>query len=135
MFNRKLTSDSFSNLIAEGSTIDGKVQFTGIIKIQGTVNGDIICNVPQGDKAKLDDCIIVDKSGVVTSDSMTSSNMIISGKVTSKKIWAENTLRILKTANIRGALIYYRTLEMEPGAMLHECQLKHLDHSSEGEVV
>lgn len=132
MFNRKLTSDSFTNLIAEGTVIDGNVTFAGVMKIQGVVNGNISSNVVE---KKSVDCITIDMSGKVTSDAMTSTNMIIAGTVVSKKIWAEDTLRILKTAKINGAVIYYRTLEMEPGAVLHECQLKHLDHSSEGEVV
>jgi cytoskeletal protein CcmA (bactofilin family) len=135
MFNKKLKTDAFTNLIAEGTIISGAVRFTGIIKIQGTVKGDVLRSITDPNEKKATDCIIVDESGEVEMEEMMANDIIIGGKVTTKKIWAEGTIRILKNANIRGAVILYRTLEIEPGAMMHECELKHLDFASEGEVV
>lgn len=129
MFKRKLGTDAFTNLIAQQSEINGTVSFSGIIKIQGVVKGDILSHV----EASLDDAIIVDNMGSVQSDLMKASNVVIAGAVFSKCIHAENTLRLLATAKMHGATVYYRTLEIEPGALLDNCQMKHLDYCSEGE--
>jgi hypothetical protein len=77
----------------------------------------------------------VDEGGTVESASMTSADIIIGGMVYSKKIWAESTVRILASATVRDATIYYRNLEIEPGAKLINCQMKHLDYCSEGEQI
>jgi cytoskeletal protein CcmA (bactofilin family) len=136
MFNKKLSMDSFSNLIAEGTTVNGIVQFAGALKIQGKVVGESISSISDLElKKPARDCIIVDVIGIVQSEDMRANDFIIAGTVTSKRIWAEDTVRILKSATITGALIYYRTLEIEPGATIHNCQLKHLDKSSEGETL
>jgi len=134
MFSKKLSNDAFSNLIAHGTQISGAVRFSGILKIQGIVDGDIICQA-QEDNTKQEFTVTVDKDGVVNSNEVKCQNAIIGGKVSTQKLWVESTLRVLKTAKIEGALIYYRTLEIEPGAVLHNCQMRNLDFASEGEVV
>lgn len=133
LFDRKLKTDAFTSLIAHSTLINGTLNFSGIIKIQGVVEGDVIRSTTS-DTEKCEDCIIVDESGKITSQEMSAQDIIIAGKVFSKKIQAEGTLRVLKNAEINNATIYYRTLEIEPGALLNSCQLKHLDYCSEGEV-
>ena len=125
MFSKRLSMDSFTNLVSEGTIINGNVSFIGIIKIQGTVTGDIFAMA--GD---MKDCIIIDKTGSVTSDKIQSTDAIISGNVSSQVIWVEDTLRVLSGARITHADIYYRNLEIEPGAIIHESNLIHLDHVS-----
>lgn len=129
MFNKKLSTDAFTNLISEGTCINGTVNFTGIIKIQGTVDGDVMC----GDEPTTGDTpsqIIVDTAGVVNSHSMQSHHMVIAGNVTSKNIACSGIMRILHTAVISGATIQYSTLEIEPGAILDKCQMEHMSNTS-----
>jgi cytoskeletal protein CcmA (bactofilin family) len=134
--SKKLTVDSFSNLVAEGTEISGTVKFTGVILVRGKVTGDVVAGVQDADAKKQSDCISVARTGEVSSSEMTATNIVIEGRVTAKKIWAEDTIRIASTAVITGgATIYCRNIEVEPGAMLNECQIKHLDHCSEGEKV
>jgi cytoskeletal protein CcmA (bactofilin family) len=126
MFNRKLKTDSFTDIISENTIVNGPITFSGVLKIQGNVDGPIVSG--------LESTIIVDDTGKVIGDIRT-TNIVISGYVKGDIIWAEDTLRIMASATIEsGATIYYRRLEVEPGAVLHDCQLKHLDRSSEGET-
>ena len=136
MFNKKLNTDSFTNLIAEGTSISGEVMFTGTMKIEGNVSGTTLAGITDtGVKGAKLDCVILTKSGIIQSTEIKTGDIIIAGQVTSKTIWAEDTVRILASAKITGSKIYYRTLEIEPGGIIHECELKHLDYSSEGEIV
>ena len=132
IFNRKLSADSFTNLIAHGTSIGGTINFTGALKIEGKVTGDLIAG---SDDIKNEDAIIVSITGEVASKSVTTVNAIIAGKVTCKELRCEDTLRVLSTADIKGASLYYRTLEIEPGAIITDCQMFHLDHVSCGEII
>jgi cytoskeletal protein CcmA (bactofilin family) len=128
-FKRTLSTDSFTNLIAAGTEINGAVNFTGVIQVEGTVKGDILRNaVEPGAKSKNNsDVIHVTKTGNVSSALLSANCIVIAGEVTSKKIWAEDTLRISSTAKVFGATLYYRRLEIEPGANIHDCILKNID--------
>jgi cytoskeletal protein CcmA (bactofilin family) len=135
IFSKKTTSSlPFTNLIASGTNISGNVVFSGTIKIQGSVSGDVLSS-SSDETGIMEDGIIVDGEGAsVTSDDMRAPNITISKAVVKcKKIWCERSLSILSGAIIEGATIYYRNLNIEDGARLHECVLKHLDYCSEGE--
>jgi cytoskeletal protein CcmA (bactofilin family) len=80
-------------------------------------------------------CVYVAPGAGLNSTEVKSYDIVIGGQCHSNILWAENTMRILKTAKISNANIYYRTLEIEPGAILLNCQMKHLDYCSEGEEV
>lgn len=131
MFKRNLNADGFTNLIAEGTEISGNLVFTGVMLINGTFTGNQISSSVK--EKKPTDALKIGQTGVVTADSLVATNIIISGTVKAAVIRAEDTVRILKDGKISNATIYYRTLEIEPGTLLHECVLKHLDHCSEGE--
>lgn len=133
LFSKRLNMDSFSNLIAEGTSVAGTMNFSGTMKVQGTIKGDVLSGASFENKNN--DCLIVDKMGEVTSDSVKTGDAIIAGKLSCKELWVEDTLRVLSTAQITGANIYYRTLEIEPGALITGCTLNHLDHVSKGEIV
>lgn len=134
LFSKRLRSDSFSNLIAAGTTIEGDISFTGTIKIQGKVCGDALSG-SAGILGDFEDCIIIDVGGEVTSNKIKVSNAIIAGRATSNVIWAEDTLRIASTAEVIGAELFFRNLEIEPGALVNGCKLFHLDHCSASEQV
>ena len=128
MFNRKLKTDSFTSLIAQGTFVEGQVGFAGVLKIQGDVAGDIIRRTTDQKE-----CLIIDSSGGVTCQEINSFDAVIAGRVVCDKLWIENTMRVLSTASITAKVIYYRTLEIEPGAKI-QGEMKHLDMVSEGEI-
>jgi hypothetical protein len=78
--------------------------------------------------------IIIDKSGHISSRTVSCQNAIIKGQLTAQELTVEDTLRVHAGAEVRCVKIYYRTLEIEHGAVLHDCQLIHLDHTSKGEI-
>ena len=125
---KKELDTAFTNLISEGTVISGDIIFSGVMTIQGEVHGDVLCSSQVGNHT-----VIVDSTGRVTSTKIQSAGVSIDGTVESKTIWCESSLVILANAKITGATIYYRDLKIVEGALLHECQLKHLDHCSEGE--
>lgn len=138
IFNSKLKNDSFSDLISAGMTMTGDIEFAGHLKIEGTVSGTHILSsmfldresedtsnrIPDG----LTHVLSIEEGAVVYSSTIKSANIIIGGTSVAKVLHAEKTMRIFKTAVIRDCTIYYRLLEIEPGAVLINCELRHLDH-------
>lgn len=141
MFSKKAAVEkSFTNLISHGTKIIGNVRFCGVIRIEGQVEGDVITDTADDNENNIPTGSAVICSGaLVTSDLVRAHNISIGGEgvsiVHAKKIWCENSLEILRGAQVSGATIYYRNLRIEPGALVHGCVLKHLDHCSEGEHV
>jgi cytoskeletal protein CcmA (bactofilin family) len=131
MFKRKLNIDAYTNLIAQGTEITGQLIFSGVMLIQGSFDGSFIKSVIK--EKNPDDALNIGEGGKVVADFITATNVVVSGKVNANTIHAEDTFRVTGNGEIRGATIYYRTLEIEPGTLLHDCVLKHLDHCSEGE--
>jgi cytoskeletal protein CcmA (bactofilin family) len=127
MFNRKLKCDSFSSLVGEGTIVDGTIVFVGILKVQGSVQGDV-----KRQTTSEKECLIVDASGLIVADEVNTYDAIISGTIRCKKLWVENIFRVAHSAVIVADEIYYRSLEIEPGANI-QGQLKNLDQVSEGE--
>lgn len=132
MFSKKLSCDNFTNLIAPSSHISGTVFFDGVMKIQGTVEGDVIKPAESNSKEYT---IIVDEMGLIQSNEVFCNSAIIKGTVTSKILRVEDTLRVHSRAKITSAKIYYRTLEIEPGALLTDCKMIHLDHIADDDQV
>ena len=130
MFKRKTKIDSFTNLIAEGTIVTGEIDFTGVICIRGRLSGKYLNgSAVEGAKGPSTGISVAD-TGFVESEAMRAELVSIDGTVHSKRITADTNLRIGKTAKITGALIQYRTIEIENGAVLINCQLEHIDHIS-----
>jgi cytoskeletal protein CcmA (bactofilin family) len=134
MFSRKLSCDNFTNLIAPGTIVNGIMSYDGVLKVQGRVRGDLLTYLPSEAK-KVEATIIVDAGAEVDSKVVNAMNAIVKGKLLCQDLTVEDTLRIHQTAELKCVNIFYRTLEIEPGALLHDCRLIHLDHTSAGETV
>lgn len=134
MFSRRLTCDNFTNLIAPRTTVSGNVYYDGVLKVQGTISGSVLREAPHDGDKQPEFTIIIDNSGLVSSKTVSCKNAIIKGKLAAQELRVEDTLRVHSGAEVKCVKIYYRTLEIEPGALLHDCQLIHLDHTSKGET-
>lgn len=76
-------------------------------------------------------------NGKVTGNDVSSvkiPKITINGDVQVAEIYAENVLTIKAKAVLKAEKIYYRSLIIEPGAVILGALL-HLDHVSEGEVL
>lgn len=131
-FRKKIDTNMFTNLIAEGTTISGDTfTFTGTLKIRGTIHGGSI-NAIDGTNTS----IIIENSADVCCENIGARNIVISGgNIKIKNIFAEDELIISANTVIRNSILYYRHLTIESGALLHDCILKNLDNCSEAEVV
>ena len=95
MFNKKLKTDSYTNLIANGTIVEGKITFEGTLKVQGGINGDIARKTSENKE-----CLIVDKTGVISAQEINVFDSVINGTVSCKTLWVENTLRVSSEAQI-----------------------------------
>lgn len=132
MFKKKLSEDSFTNLIALDSKISGNIVFSGTLRIDGDVNGNVTCS---SEDTSTENSVVVGRDGTVSGAKIITPNAVLGGLISVAELRVEGTLRIKSTAKIKKALIYYRNLEIETGAVLDNCQMKHLDHCSEGEEI
>ena len=122
MFKKKLTDDSFTNLISEGTRIHGDIIFNGILKVEGEINADINCESKEISNAN---SFITTSTSKISGNVLSSPNAIIGGVCNTLSIYVTGTLRILKTAVINNANINYDILEIETGAILNNCQMIH----------
>lgn len=132
MFKKKfdLSKEGFTNLVAANTRITGDIEFEGVIRVCGSVSGNVSATIDSANTSGL----ILEEKSYVSGKAIRAFNIIAGGVVSSEVVWAENEMTILATAKITNATIYYRHLSIEPGAMLNGCILKHLDFVSEGEV-
>lgn len=133
-FKRKVSADGFTSLIGEGTSFKGDTTFAGTLKIEGSYDGDLRGATDISTKG-IKDCLVTTEKAVLKGNRIDTFDAIFAGEQRYATIAVEDTLRLLSTARIFGATIYYRHLEIEQGALLHECKLIHLDHSSKGEQV
>jgi cytoskeletal protein CcmA (bactofilin family) len=122
----------FDSLIAEGTTISGNVFIKNgqTLIIDGKVTGMSLVPI---------DTSVVDKTTVVINgevimDTVGISNATITGSLTCKVLSVEGQLAIKAGASVKASEIRYRTLVIEPGAIVFG-QMNHLDHISAGEQV
>lgn len=131
MFSKKKMGFEFSDLISELTVIRGEIIFSGSMRIKGRVEGSVQFDPNKDNNNSL---IIVDSTGHISGNFIKANKMQLNGNVSCGQIWCEDSIHIGAEAVLENAVIYYRTLSVEDGAKLINCQLKHLDHCSEGEI-
>lgn len=125
-------SKGFDTLIGKDTVIKGLMVLNGSTVIDGHFDGESIHSDRNAD-AKQKDTLHV--NGTVTVEKVIiSHDLTVCGSVTAKEVRVEGTLAVKGTAKLTADVVYYRTLVIEPGAVIL-AQLKHLDHVSEGEQV
>ena len=118
----------FDSVIGKGTHIHGPMSVTGTMVIdgeitQGTINGsgEVITSTPR---------VIVNGRATVSEINM--FDLTISGQVAATSVRVEGTLAVKGGAQLIADTIYYRTLIVEPDAII-QGKMMHLDHVSEGE--
>lgn len=111
MFNNsgKKGGSSSVTLIARNTSVDGKVQFSGFLNIEGRVKGDIVAE--ENSKSE----VIVLEHGVVEGQ-VSAPRVIVNGHVVGD-IYATDQLYIAAKAVVEGS-VHYRLIEMEKGAQI-----------------
>lgn len=119
----------FDTLIGKGTNFSGDIDIQGAVVIDGTFRGGYIRTASGGGKATLMVNGEAKVDTIILADDLT-----VCGSVKAEEIRIEGILAIKGEAKVNATTIYYRTLVIEPGAVING-QLKHLDHCSEGEEV
>ena len=108
MFGKK-AQPPIKSLIAQGSKIEGNMQFTEGLRIDGEVSGDTRANPAQSS-------ILVISEAAVVQGEIHADHVIINGTVRGN-VHASELLELQPKARIEGD-IFYRALEMHQGAVI-----------------
>jgi cytoskeletal protein CcmA (bactofilin family) len=111
MFGNKVTKpqDRIDCLIGAGTSIEGNIRFSGGLRVDGSVRGNIIA-----DKGKSGTLVVSEQAEV--EGEIHVPHVVISGAVTGPVHSAEY-VELQATANVTGD-VYYNTLEMQLGAVV-----------------
>lgn len=127
MFNRKHSKpqNRIDTLIGAGTVIDGNVSFTGGMRIDGQVNGNVIAA-----PGKPSTLVLSEQGSVNGEVSVTHlvANGVICGALT-----VSDYLELHAKARITGD-VHYNTLEIQVGAIL-EGRLIHINTADQEKVV
>jgi cytoskeletal protein CcmA (bactofilin family) len=108
MFGKK-AQPPIKSLIAQGSRIEGNLQFTEGLRIDGEVVGNTRANTEQSS------ILVISESAVVQGE-IHADHVIINGTVRGP-VYARELLELQPKARIEGD-VHYKALEMHQGAMI-----------------
>jgi cytoskeletal protein CcmA (bactofilin family) len=120
---------ALSTLVAENVEITGDIVFTGGMRIDGLVKGDVVGRTADGDPASL--LVLSDKGRI--EGSIRCSDAVINGTVTGD-LDVAHRLELQSDARVRGT-IRYKQLQMDVGASVSGHLVKAEDGVAAGNVV
>lgn len=109
MFGFKATENTIDSLIGLTTTIEGNVHFKGGLRIDGHVKGDVIAESGQpsmlviSEKARVEGAVRV-------------AHLVVNGEIIGP-VHSSELLELQTKARIIGD-VYYKTLEMQAGALV-----------------
>ena len=116
MFNHKdkpqsvaSTQTHLDSLIGQGTEIKGDVKFTGVLHVDGTVEGALVATGSE-------DVVTISENGHIIGRVQV-PNVVINGQVEGD-IEASGKIEVASRARINGN-IYYKNIEMEAGAQIN----------------
>lgn len=105
----RAAADRIDSLIAAGTRIEGEVVFTGGLRIDGDVRGNVVAAAGRGS------ILVIGATGRVQGE-IRAERMVVSGAVAGS-ICVSGVLELLPGARVSGEL-RYGALEVQPGAVL-----------------
>jgi len=110
MFGNKLAPPkTIGTLIGTGTTIEGNLSYTGGLRIDGTVKGDVRC-------ANSDACIVVVSEMGHIEGEVHAAHLVVSGRITGP-VHISELLELQPKAHITGD-VHYRAIEIHQGAVV-----------------
>lgn len=121
MFHKRTAPQKrIDSLIGAGTTVEGDVTFTGGLRVDGTIHGQV--NTVDGEPATL---VLSEQARIV--GEVRVSHVVINGSVTGP-VTANDYLELQAKARVNGD-VTYRTLEMHVGAIV-QGKLIHAEQES-----
>ena len=102
-------TQKFATLIGQGTSIKGDLTFSGLMHVEGSIEGSIVSSSDE-------DTLTVSESGSI-SGTVKAGNLTISGTVEGD-ITASGKIEVASQARINGN-IYYVNIEMETGSQVN----------------
>lgn len=127
MFNKKASKpqNRIDSLIGAGTTIEGDLNFSGGMRIDGHVNGNVIAAPGKPSTLVLSEHARVDGEVHVT-------HLVVNGTITGP-VTASEYLELQSKAKVNGD-VHYKTLEIQLGAIV-EGRLIHSSVAAQDKVV
>lgn len=107
--NGSKPQNKIDSLIGAGTRIDGHVSFSGGLRVDGEVHGNISCD--QGKPGTL----VISEQACVTGE-IAVGHVVVNGTVTGP-IFAADSLELLPNARVTGD-VEYNQIEMQQGAVV-----------------
>ena len=108
MFNRK-KHPPIRSLVADNSQIEGNLQFSDGLRVDGSIRGNILA------KADQPSLLVISETAVITGE-IRAEHIIVNGTVKGP-VYAELMLELQPKARIDGD-VHYAALEMHQGAII-----------------
>lgn len=127
MFNKQFSKpqNRIDTLIGAGTVIDGNLSFTGGMRIDGQINGNVIA--PSGKPSTL----VLSEQGSVNGD-VAVTHLVVNGAICGA-VTVSEYLELHAKARVTGD-VHYKTLEIQVGAIL-EGRLIHINTAEQEKVV
>ena len=107
--NKSVSPHAIGTLIGNGTTVEGNLSYTGGLRIDGTVKGDIRC-------ATGDACmVVVSEMGHVEGE-VHAAHLVVSGRITGP-VHVTELLELQPKARVTGD-VHYRAIEIHQGAVV-----------------
>ncbi len=105
----KTPQNSIDSLIGSGTRVEGNVFFSGGLRIDGAVRGNVCCENPR------EGTLVVSEKACVEG-AISVGHVVINGTVTGP-VAAGESLELLPSARVTGDVEYHR-IEMQQGAVI-----------------
>lgn len=110
MFGSKTTTQkTIGTLIGAGTTVEGNLSYSGGLRVDGSVKGDLRC-------ASGDACMVVISEHGQVEGEVHAAHLVVSGRITGP-LFVSELLELQPKARISGD-VHYRALEMHKGAVV-----------------
>ena len=118
-YNKEKDLNKIETLIGEQCCIIGSMNVSGILKIDGSIDGDLLC----------EDDIILGVSGHIKGNTLC-NNAFIQGEIQGD-ISCKNTLTIGDSGNVKGDILVKKLVISEGGILDGKCTMISSQHSDE----
>lgn len=125
MFGNKGTAkpqNRIDSLIGMGTTVEGNIQFSGGLRIDGRVHGNVVST---GDQPGM---LVISEQAEVVGE-IRVNHVIVNGSVKGP-VYASETLDLQSKANVSGD-VHYRRLEIQGGAVVQGMMVCEAEPQSE----
>ena len=118
-YNKEKDLNKIETLIGEQCHIIGSIDVSGILKIDGSIDGDLLC----------EDDIILGVSGHIKGNTLC-NNAFIQGEIQGD-ISCKNTLTIGDSGNVKGDILVKKLVISEGGILDGKCTMISSQHTDE----